>query len=106
DVLIAVSIMPYSRETIEACHFARERGMKVVMISDSDVISPRFHPDHLLRADVLSTHHFGSFSGMTALVEVLLALMMARGGEAARARIRAYEAVRLANNAYWPTKKT
>ncbi|MCK5502627.1 MAG: MurR/RpiR family transcriptional regulator, partial [Tritonibacter mobilis] len=45
DVMIAITLTPYSRETIEACEFARKKGVKLVMISDSEVISSNFTPE-------------------------------------------------------------
>lgn len=105
DVLIAVTITPYSRETIEACAFAKKQGVKLLFISDSEVVSPELAADHTLAASTLSTHRFGSFIGMMAVIEVLLALLMARGGEDARERIASYEKLRNENNAYWVQQK-
>ena len=101
DVLVAITVTPYSRETIAACEFARKKGVKLVMVSDSEVVSPHLDPDHTLAASVMSTHHFGSMAGMMVLVELLIALLMERGGTAARERIRSYEQVRADTNAYW-----
>ena len=106
DALIAISITPYSRETIEACVYAQRKGLKLVMISDSEVVAPELSPEHTLVANVLSSHHFACYSGMTALLETLVALLMDRGGQGAMARIRSYETLRLENNAYWLAKKT
>ncbi len=106
DVLIAITITPYSRETIEACAFARAKGLKLVMISDSEVVSPELSPEHSLVASVRSSHHFACYSGMTALIESLIALLMDRGQQEARDRIRSYETLRLQNNAYWREEKT
>lgn len=101
DVLIAITVTPYSRETIEACQFARKRGVRLVLISDSEVVSPEFDPEFTLATSVTSSHHFGSFVGMLSVLEGLVAMLFARGGDAARKRIRSYEKIRLENNAYW-----
>lgn len=106
DVLIAITVTPYSRETIEACEFAKKRGVKLVLLTDSPVVSPDLEPDYTLVASVLSTHHFGCFSGMMAMVELLIALLMKKGGDSALKRIKSYEKLRIENNAYWvPQKK-
>lgn len=106
DVLIAITVTPYSRETIEACKFASEKGVKLLLITDSEVVSPDLQPEHTLVTSVLSTHHFGCFSGMVAVIELLIALLMHRGGAPAQARIKTYETLRNENNAYWvPSKK-
>ena len=105
DVLIAITVTPYSRETIQACEFAKKKGAKVLLITDSEIVSPDLHPDHTLVASVHSTHHFGCFSGMLALIETLVALLMQRGGSDARDRIKSYEKLRIENNAYWVAQK-
>lgn len=105
DALIAISFTPYSRETIEACKFARNRGVKLIMISDSDVISSEFTPDETLIASVISTHYFGSYSGAMAIIESMLALLVKRGGEDARRRIESYEELRNGTHAYWTAQK-
>jgi len=106
DVLLAITVTPYSRETIEACAFAQSKGLKLILISDSEVVAPDLDPDHTLVANVLSSHHFACYSGMTALIEALIALLMHRGAGEARTRIESYDSLRRASNAYWPTRKT
>ncbi|WP_413693433.1 MurR/RpiR family transcriptional regulator [Psychromonas sp. KJ10-2] len=101
DVLIAITLTPYSRETIEACQFAQRKGIKLVLISDSEIISPDFSADETLIASVLSTHHFGCYTGMMAVIETLLAVLVAQGAEDAQKRIASYEALRKETNAYW-----
>ncbi|MDF1716637.1 MAG: MurR/RpiR family transcriptional regulator [Antarcticimicrobium sp.] len=105
DVMIAISFQPYSRETIEACRFANARGVKLIMISDSEVISSEFRPEAVLVASTVSTHHFGCYTGAMAIIENLLALLVSRGGAAARQRIKSYEDLRKDNNAYWIAQK-
>ena len=105
DVLIAITITPYSRETIEACKFAKNMGMKLILITDSDVVSADFDPEHILSTSVISTHRFGCFTGMMALVEGLIAVLIERGGEEAQKRIRSYENLRRDYNAYWIAQK-
>jgi hypothetical protein len=103
--MIAISVTPYSRETIEACKFALARGVWLVMVSDSDVISSEFSAHETLVASVITTHHFGCFSGVMAVLETLLALLVDQGGAGARARIKSYEDLRKDNNAYCIAQK-
>jgi DNA-binding MurR/RpiR family transcriptional regulator len=105
DVMIAITFTPYSRETIEACKFAVRKGVKLIMISDSDVISSEFTAQETLVASVLSTHHFGCYAGAMAVIENLLALLVAHGGVDAKHRIKSYESLRKENNAYWIAQK-
>jgi DNA-binding MurR/RpiR family transcriptional regulator len=101
DVMLAIAVTPYSRETIETCGFAQERGIKLILLTDSDIVAPDLRPDAVLLVSVLSTHHFGCFSGIAAALEVLLALLVDRGGPEAQARIRSCEDLRKGHNAYW-----
>ncbi len=101
DVLIAITVTPYSRETIEACAFAKKKGVSLLLITDSEVVSASLAPEHTLVASMHSSHHFGCFSGMMAVVELLIAFLMQRGGDAALARIKSYEALRVEHNAFW-----
>ncbi len=80
DVMIAITFSPYSRETIEACKFALGRGVKLIVLSDSDVVSTEFSADETLVASTVSTHHFACFSGAMAMIESLLALLVERAG--------------------------
>lgn len=106
DALIVITIMPYSRETIAACEFAQARGVKLILISDSEVVSPDLHPEAVLVADTRSTHHFASFTGITAILETLLALLLERGGMQAQERVHSYEELRARHNAYWVAPKS
>lgn len=105
DVLIAITFTPYSRETIEACQFAKQRGVRLVLISDSEIVSPDFAIDELLVASIQSSHHFACYAGVTALVETIVALLVDQGGAEARARINAYETVRSETQMYWAAQK-
>ncbi|MEM1363138.1 MAG: MurR/RpiR family transcriptional regulator [Pseudomonadota bacterium] len=101
DVMIVFTFAPYSREIIEAAEFARRKGVKLIFVADSEVISPNFTAEETLIAATLSTHHFGCYTGAMALVECLLALLVHLGGSPAETRIKSYETLRKENNAYW-----
>ena len=105
DVIIAITITPYSRETVEACKFAQDRGVRLVLITDSEIVAPELNPDFTLVVSSISTHHFGCYSGLVAVLEGLLSLLMNRGGKEAENRIVSYEQLRGAHNAYWVVKK-
>ena len=105
DVMIALTFTPYSRETIDACKFARRRGVSLIMITDSEIVSPEFQADETLLASVLSTHHFCCYAGAMALIETLIAMLVARGGAEAKERIMSYEVLRQETQAYWAVQK-
>jgi DNA-binding MurR/RpiR family transcriptional regulator len=105
DVMIAITFTPYSRETIEACRFARSKGVKLILISDSEIVTPDFTADETLIASVLSPHHLGCYAGALALIETLISLLVDKGGDEAKARIKSYEDLRHENQAYWVVQK-
>ena len=105
DVLIAITFTPYSRETIEACAFAQKRGVKLIILSDSEIVSPAFTPDETLIASVVSAHHFCCYAGVMAVIESLLSVFVNAGGPDAAQRIRDYEDLRRSHDAYWRTHK-
>ncbi len=101
DCLMAITFAPYSAGTIQALRMAAERRAKVVLISDSAVIAPGIHSDHLLAVSSNSIHAFGAYGGAMAVLECLLTHLIEAGGDAARDRIKAYEDLRQDSGAYW-----
>lgn len=101
DVLIAITFTPYSNETIQACKFAKSRGMKLVLITDSEAIAAELEADKALVVSTATTHYFASYTGAWAVVETLLALLVKRGGKPAQKRIESYDTLRLEFDAYW-----
>ena len=100
DAVIAITLSPYSRETVEACKFAQERGLSLILITDSDIVAPDLKPDYLLTVSSNSTHHFACYSGVTAILETLLSLLVKNGGQEVSERIKSYEDGRIRQNAY------
>ncbi len=101
DVLFAVSLAPYTRDTVRAVEFAVDRGATIVALTDS-LLSPlaqRARHTLLFTADTPSFFH--SVTGAMALAEALLALLAARGGRGAVEAIAASEAHLAAFAAYW-----
>jgi DNA-binding MurR/RpiR family transcriptional regulator len=85
--------------------FAADRGLKIILISDSDMIAPGIRPDLSLQISTRSMHHFSSFSGAMAVLECLLSHLFADGGENALRRVEAYEKTREDTGAYWQPAK-
>ncbi|MGY3727672.1 MULTISPECIES: MurR/RpiR family transcriptional regulator [Cobetia] len=105
DVLIAITVTPYSRETIEACQFALHKGARLILLSDSEIVSSDLVADETLIASVHSTHHLACYTGMLAIIETLIGILVAEGGDAAQQRIRSYEDLRASTHVYWTGKK-
>lgn len=101
DCLIAVTFTPYSAETIQSLRYARSRGAKVILISDSEVIAPQVEPDVTFSITTQSHHYFGCYAGAMAVLECLLGHLVASGGEETQRRIADYDAIREDTGAYW-----
>lgn len=83
DALLAVSVRPYTRLTIDSAKYAAERGVAVVALTDS-ALSPlaRIAKKNI----VVATESPSFFHAMTtafAAAEVLAALLAAHGGQRA-----------------------
>ncbi|MEJ6387878.1 MurR/RpiR family transcriptional regulator [Gymnodinialimonas ulvae] len=105
DVLMAITFTPYSLETIEAAAFAKSKGAKLIMVTDSEIMAPGLEADMTLLVSSISTHHFACNSGAMAVLEILLALIVDEGGADVHARIADYEALRRNHSAYWSAPK-
>ena len=92
DALVAISVKPYTRTTVEVTRHAARRGVAVVAITDS-AVSPLAQAAH---ATVLvpteSPSFFHTMTPAFAVAEALAALLAAAGGETALTAVRDIEA--------------
>ena len=100
DLLIALTFQPYRSETLGAVRLAKRRGAKVIGITDSATSPLAREADQALICPTHTPQFFQSQAAVTALLETLIALLVARAGEEAQARIEAFHAERLAAGAY------
>lgn len=91
DVLLAITVAPYSQITVNACKFAREKGLKIMIITDSQLPLSDLQPDHVLTAEMESPHVFACYLGVMAILESLLHLLIKEGGEKAVENIKSYK---------------
>ena len=92
DVLLATSVEPYARTTIDGARYAAEQGVPVVALTDSQV-SPL---TRLAVASILvpieSPSFFHTMTPLLAIAEILAALLAGRGGAKALAALQHTEA--------------
>ena len=101
DVLLVVSVAPYAADTIEAARWARERGTRLIAITD-DRLSPIGRlADVVLLVGTATPSFFHSIVPMVALAQALLALLVARGGDATLAAIESSERQLARFQVYW-----
>lgn len=104
DLLVCITQHPYGRQTIEAVQSCRERGIKVLALTDSPLSPAAAFANHLLQFRAGSPSYFHSMLGSLALVEGLLARLAARGGKAVLDRLATVESRLASSNAYWSNR--
>jgi DNA-binding MurR/RpiR family transcriptional regulator len=100
DVLVVISVAPYSREIVEAAKLARAEGVRVVAIGDSALSPIARLADVSLVATNDSPAHIASPIGLIAAAQALAMLILARAGGSALEALRRREAMLEATSAY------
>jgi len=105
DVMLAVSFHPYARETLSALEFAKSRKCGAVVITDNP-LSPlmRFSENPLI-VDNATPSFFHSLAPAVAVIEALIAVMVAEGGKQALNAIYESEQQLQDFDAYWQSAK-
>ena len=105
DAMISVSQQPCARASVELAMIARERGAKVVAITDSPAAPIAMYADYVLLSPNRSPLFFESYVGSTVLIEALIGFFTTGQSGEAVARIERIDADRLRMNEYWKNKK-
>ncbi|MET4733249.1 DNA-binding MurR/RpiR family transcriptional regulator [Thalassospira sp. MBR-102] len=91
DVLIAVGARPYIRDTVRAVAFARKQHCPVIAVCDSDVAPIAVDAVAKLVVSDSSPSFFQSFTTSVSVMQALVALLVARGGQKVLQRIAVAE---------------
>jgi DNA-binding MurR/RpiR family transcriptional regulator len=102
DVLFAATYRPYRRDTVEAVRQAKARGAKIISLTDSRASPIAADADLLLLAPTSTPQFFPSMLAMVAMLESLLAFIVAETDTEAVANIEAVHRSRMAAGVYWP----
>jgi DNA-binding MurR/RpiR family transcriptional regulator len=106
DALVAISIAPYTRATVEALEVAEKRGATILALTDSAVSPIARAARRCLLFHTAGPSFFSTLIGALALAELLVARLAASGGRAVIARLeRTDDALREAG-AYWDASWT
>ena len=105
DVLIAVSQQPCACTAIELAMLARERGARVIAITDSPASPIALEADYVLLGPNRSPLFFESYVGTTVLIEALIGFFTIGQTSDVVERIERIEADRMRMNEYWKNKK-
>jgi DNA-binding MurR/RpiR family transcriptional regulator len=91
DVLFAVSVLPYTRATLELAGHAAGLGVPVLAITDSEVSPLAQIAEHAIIVSTHSPSFFHSMSAAFAAAEILGSLVAGRRGERALEALRRRE---------------
>ncbi len=100
DVLLAMTFEPYRVEVIEAVDAAREKGLSIIAVTDSRASPIAIGADHVFVAPTRTPQFFNSTVGATALLETLMAFVVAEAGDDAVANIECIDRLRRQSGIY------
>lgn len=101
DAILVYSFEPYSRGTIEAAEYAAEHGATLVAITDSLVSPLAALTRHLLLVATDTPAMFRSIVPAMTVSQVLVAQILAQGGQDALSRVTQSEHQLESFGAYW-----
>jgi DNA-binding MurR/RpiR family transcriptional regulator len=100
DVVVVMSASPYATQTLKAAELAKSAGATLIGISDSRGAPIAPLCDVLLIAGTDSPQFYPSMIGIVAVVEALVALVVASGDEAILKRIATIDRLRRDEGGY------
>lgn len=106
DVLLAISLAPYTRGAVEQAEFALGRRVTLLAITDSPLSPLARQAATTLLVPTDGPSFFHGVTPAFAACETLLALLAARAGDKALNAIRNAEAQLGAFDTYWAARKT
>ena len=101
DAVLAITITPAYRRTVEAVRLARGRGARVVAITDGPHNPLAGLADIGFTVVPESPHFFTSYAAALVLIETLMTMVVREAGAAGEARIAEVEAAHRALGDYW-----
>ena len=72
DVVVGFSFQPYSKETVDAAKYARQRGLDVIAITDKLTSPITFHAHHVLAVQTENMLHTNSISAISVVINALV----------------------------------
>ncbi|MCC7047514.1 MAG: MurR/RpiR family transcriptional regulator [Alphaproteobacteria bacterium] len=105
DAMVALSADPYAIEAVKAVEYAAKAGAPVIALTDHE-LSPIAAPaTHVFVVPNASASFYHSMVPKMVLLESLVCLLVARGGQAAVDRVKAEFDRREDFGIYWHDKK-
>ncbi|NIR61408.1 MAG: MurR/RpiR family transcriptional regulator [Gammaproteobacteria bacterium] len=101
DLLLAMTFSPYRTEVVEATRLAKKRGARLVAVTDSRASPIAFDADHVFVAATGTPQFFMSVVAVVALLELLIAFMVADADRRVVANIEEFHRIRYETGVYW-----
>lgn len=101
DLVLAIAFEPYTRETVETTKLAKERGCKVIAVTDSSVSPLAKNADFVFLVANRSPSFYRSLSGALSVVQALVAAIVTHLGESAVQALEQSDASLRSSNTYW-----
>jgi DNA-binding MurR/RpiR family transcriptional regulator len=105
DVMVAITVDPYVRGTVETARYAKSRGARIVAITDSDLSPLAAIADRTVLVRTETPSFFHTMAPAFAAVECLAALVAARRGDETLAALAESEKQLAVLNTYTRSRK-
>jgi DNA-binding MurR/RpiR family transcriptional regulator len=106
DVMVAITVDPYVRGTVETARYAKSRGARIVAITDSDLSPLAAFADRTILVRTETPSFFHTMAPAFAAVECLAALVAARRGDETLAALAEAENQLAVLNTYVKARKS
>lgn len=106
DCLVAIGINPYALRTIRAIQHAQTAGATTIAITDRPSSPLAIIANHKFICGTESPHYYPSMVGLLAVVEALLATVVAEGDKQELHRVRTIEGLRTTSDTYQAHQST
>jgi len=94
DLLFCMTFQPYRTDVLDTMRFAKGQGVRVIGLSDSPAATIYREADLGLSAPTHTPQFFHSNSSVTGLLEMLCAVLVTKGGDAAFRHIEEFNSLR------------
>ena len=71
DLIIAFSFPPYSRETIEACEYARNKGIRIISVTNTEASPVTYYSDINLVVQSENMLYTNSFAAISVVINAI-----------------------------------
>ena len=102
DALLAMTFKPYRTEVVQAVRAARDQGIAVIAVSDSRSAPIAIGAEHAFVVSTDTPQFFTSIVAVAALLETIMAFVIADAAPQVIANIEAFHRRRHDLGVYWP----